>query len=59
MTVIHPFPPPPPVVNSGKSVRMVDPARLTQHQRQWLWRGIQQRDPALAELLKTDDNITQ
>ncbi len=53
----HVFPPPPPLVHSEKAERLIDPKRLSQAQRRMLWRGIQRLDPALAELLKTDQDI--
>lgn len=34
--------------------RFIDPANLTQHQRQTLWSGIKKSDPALADLLTKD-----
>jgi len=47
----------PPLVNSGKYQRMVDPSSLTAHQKQVLWDGIKIDNPALADALKNDANI--
>lgn len=57
MPVMHSFPPAPPLVQSGKAERLIDPRRLTTQQRQMIWRGIQTLDPALADQLKNDANL--
>lgn len=38
---------------------LIDPATLTQHQRQLLWNGIKQADPALADMLKNDQTLAE
>jgi hypothetical protein len=47
----------PPFVKVGKTVRMVDPSSLTDHQKQALWKGIKHDNPALADALVNDPNI--
>ena len=55
-TVIHNFKPQP-FVNVAKHERMVNPASLTEDQKQMLWLGIKTVNPELVTLLKTDTNI--
>jgi len=47
----------PPFVKVGKAVRTVDPSSLTAQQKQALWKGIKQDNPALADALVNDPNI--
>tara|TARA_R110000772_G_scaffold44685_1_gene102708 strand:+ start:231 stop:491 length:261 start_codon:yes stop_codon:yes gene_type:complete len=39
--------------------KRVDPATLTQHQRQALWAGIKKTEPALAECLQHDATLAE
>ena len=41
------------------ATRLIDPATLTQTQRQILWAGIQIDNPALAETLKNDQVLAE
>jgi hypothetical protein len=55
-------PPPKPTldwstISIGKVTPSLDPATLTQGQRQTLWAGIKRDNPALAEMLSNDPNI--
>ncbi len=42
-----------------KMKQIIDPATLSQNQRQWLWLGIQKEDPALADCLKNDKTLAE
>lgn len=46
-----------PFVNIGKHERMINLSALTASQRQTIWLGMKTADPAMADMLKNDDNI--
>ena len=55
MTVTHNFKPQ--MFVTVSRYHLVDPASFTDHQKQCLWSGIKQKNPALADLLKQDEGI--